>query len=85
MTIKQYSQLKPFEQYLSSAVNGSYVRALGSTTREQLHIIYKEIFKEESTLLYSCSSCVIKGLKRLGEAYFEFKNKLTKRNKEDEQ
>lgn len=84
MTIKQYSVLRQYEQQMSTAQNGNYVRALGSQSREKLAVVYKEIFKRDSGFIGGCGSCILKNLKELAPLYFEFKEKLKhKGNKTD--
>ena len=82
MTIKQYSVLKQYEGQMSSAVNGNYARALGSTSREKLAVVYKELFGRDSGMLSGCGNCVLRNLKELAVPYFEFQEKLKHRNKD---
>lgn len=79
MNVKQYSILKEYEPQMQSAINGNYVRALGSQSREKLAVVYKEIFNRDSGFISGCGSCILRNLKELAEVYFEFQEKLKSR------
>lgn len=83
MTIKQYSVLKEYETQMTTATQSNFVRALGTPSREKLAVVYKEIFGRDSGFISGCGSCILKNLKELAVPYFEFKAKLQKRNKDN--
>lgn len=84
MNVKQYSILKEYEPQMTTALNGNYVRALGSQSREKLAVVYKEIFNRDSGFISGCGSCILKNLKELAVPYFEFQEKLKSRKNKDD-
>lgn len=86
MTVKQYSILKDYEPQLKTAMEGSYVRALGSQSREKLAGVYKELFNRDSGFISGCGNCILRNLKEIAPLYFEFQEKLKhKKNKNDKE
>ena len=84
MNVKQYSILKEYEPQMTTAINGNYVRALGSQSREKLAVVYKEIFNRDSGFISGCGSCILRNLKELAVPYFEFQEKLKSRKNKDD-
>lgn len=74
MTQEQYEILKKYEEQLSTAKIGNYVRRMYATALEELDNVYKEMFPSTHLSIKSgCSSCVLKALKQMAEPYFQYK------------
>lgn len=74
MTQEQYEILKKYEEQLSTAKIGNYVRRMYATALEELDNLYKEMFPSTHLSIKSgCSSCVLKALKQMAEPYFQYK------------
>lgn len=76
MTQEQYEILKKYEEQLSTAKIGNYVRRMYATALEELDNLYKEMFPSTHLSIKSgCSSCVLKALKQMAEPFFQYKTK----------
>lgn len=71
-----YNKLVEYSDIFDRAVNQNYFRALASEHAKQLSTIYREVFGTDSKITNGCGTCVLKDLKRLGEAFFQMKAEL---------
>ena len=74
ITKEQYERMLPYEQHLFTAVNCDYARNVTEEGFKVLDEVFKEVYKRDSGLLSGCSRCRLRGLKDLGQLFFEFKN-----------
>ena len=73
-----YNKLKKYEVHLRRAYKGDYVYGLLQTDFDVLYEIYKNLGFKES-LKYTCNSCNLRLCKTLGKLYYEFDEKLKKK------
>lgn len=87
MTKKQFERLSKYDEQLTTAKIGNYVRKMYSQSLIELDNIYRELFPTaaESNLKSGCSSCVVKAMKKIAEPYFKYKEKLEEKNKENDE
>lgn len=83
MTQEQYEKCKEWEQQLRWAVKSNFVH-MNNTDFSKVAAIYKEVFGEGLTLAQmTCNTCRLRALKRLGEDYFNYEQKLAQEAKEE--
>ena len=73
-----YNKLKKYEVHLRRAYKGDYVYGLLQTDFDVPYEIYKNLGFKES-LKYTCNSCNLRLCKTLGKLYYEFDEKLKKK------
>lgn len=78
MNKSTYNKLKKYEAHLRRAYKGDYVYGLLQTDFDVLYEIYKNLGFKES-LKYTCNSCNLRLCKTLGKLYYEFDEKLKKK------
>jgi hypothetical protein len=74
-TKKDYNALEPYEGHLTRGYYGKYVYALRRNEFNKMYDVYKSLGYERD-LDYSCSSCVLKLVTKLGELYFNYKKAI---------
>lgn len=83
MTREQFEKCKEWEQQLRWAVKSNFVH-MNNTDFSKVAAIYKEVFGEGLTLAQmTCNTCRLRTLKRLGEDYFNYEQKLAQEAKEE--
>lgn len=73
-----YNKLKKYEVHLRRGYKGNYVFGLLQKDFDVLYEIYKQLGFKES-LKYTCNSCNLRLCKTLGKLYYEFDEKLKKK------
>lgn len=79
-TKKDYNALEPFEGHLTRGYYGKYVYALRRPEFDKMYKVYKDLGGERS-LDYSCNSCVLQLVTKLGELYFKYKETQEEKEK----
>lgn len=83
MNKQQYLTLQKYEEQLSTAKIGNYVRKMYKSTLEELDSVYKQLFPNEDSRLFSgCGKCILRATRRLADEYFKYKEKLENKQKE---
>lgn len=78
-----YDTLSKYNDELNRAVYCGYARNMTTNNRRELAAVYKALFNQEpNDLLNGCSACLFNALKRLGNAYFQEKEKREKMESE---
>lgn len=76
MTLDKYTQIKPFETPLRTALKSNYAYITKSDFDTLMNIFYdNEADKHISKTAYSCSKCKLKEIKTVAKAYFAFQDK----------
>lgn len=76
MTQEQYIRLQQFENHLFTAYKCNYVRMLDRNTAGNLAELFEQLYNQKSRILNGCGHCVLSDLKRMGEDYFKYKEKI---------
>lgn len=84
MTKEIHDKLSKYEEQLTTAKIGGYVRKLYSSALTELDEIYTKLYPSmpASNLKTGCSVCVVKAMKKMAEDYFNYKPRNTKKKEE---
>lgn len=83
MNRKQYDSLSKYEKTFKSALKSNFAR-LSVGEFNDIANIYAEMYKENLTQSQkSCSTCRLKALKKIGNDYFKYKEKLEEKSVKD--
>ena len=78
-----FETLTKYADELNRAVYCGYARNMTTNNRMELAAVYKALFNQEpNDLLNGCSACLFNALKRLGNAYFQEREKREKMENE---
>lgn len=74
-TRKDLKALEPYEPHLTRGYYGKYVYALRRPEFNKMMEVYKSLGYERD-LDYSCPSCTLQLVTKLGELYFKYKKEM---------
>lgn len=78
MTTKQFEALKPYENYLITAVTGNWARHPGNAGLKAMLDTYNEVTGGNRRVNASCQGCVLSFLKDVGTLYLSHKETKAK-------
>jgi hypothetical protein len=77
MTDELFEILKQYDFQFRTIRDSNFCRIPGRRALEELNDAYNQLFNSQSKLLNGCSNCIMDGLRRLSEKYFEEVQKRT--------
>jgi len=81
MKITAFNKLRKYEDYLTTAIKGNYIRSLTNTQIEELIAIGDEVgIKYKNN---HCPKCALDFVKKLATPYFEQKTKLEEKKRNE--
>lgn len=72
MTEEQYTYLKQFEDRFIRLKSSDYCASIKTKDLEEIKKIYEELSNRKFTGSLSCSSCVVKLLRKISKYYFDY-------------
>ena len=82
LTKEQYEILKKYERNLKTAVYSDYSRNMMTKDLKTILGIYDDVTEIPHSISFSCGSCQLGLLKRIGKIYFQYEDKLKKEAEE---
>lgn len=73
-----FKRLESYEDILRRAYYENYFRDLCDSHKRELNTLYNSLFGGGSKITHGCSTCVLKDLRRIGEWYFNEKERREK-------